>query len=640
MNSLTSPEGGVAATALGESPESTGPSIPTNSVSSASASKEQTWKTFAGRKGGSKNYQFGDFSRGFMARAAEVVREAKHHAGEELLKTQETLEQKMAERVEGFLDEKERQAAAAKEESPENREQRQSQATRLERWWRQACQLAHRKQPPNIDKPLEEQPEGTKGWVEVQVVAFGEGPEKPVLDANGSPATHPVCQLALDDRLTSALEVATSLPAVAARSGDSKGSNEDGNKAEGEEDEEEDDEEDAITSADSATFFFSELVGSDIRVHIWDSGNSGFRMGFEDTGFCGGAFIPLSTFYRRPGTVTDRMAQQMQCTDFESLVKVKLLPLTIMRAKSKLVPAEVSGAKDPEIEHGTVTLRVRLKLLAPYAKLRFQEEVNVTPSGLVSHQINDAGSTLKAAAGAIGRVGKTTQLFTLLHDGLHGLRESATSVVLLQLWWGFTAIKAPASLWPSLFALLFLAMAWSTSRQLGGMAACGTKNANLFVEDSDTPGQLEKISQTVKSLAKVQYSILTTSDNLSLAAIQVERVWYALSGDDTFASATAAAVILGVAALTGIAIETVKMACDRGLLRPIIWVLGLSLWVPQSVRDAQKRFGNDCADFLQGQFDDKLARRVSALWQRIPDAMETAHVTLAEQYCIDFQTAS
>lgn len=126
-----------------------------------------------------------------------------------------------------------------------------------ERWWYSSCQDAHRMHTPEEDPPAPpERIPGFRGCLEVKVLALECDP--PLLRTDGYKAIDPICQLSIDGRSTGGLR-----PADA---GD-----------------------DGQVTVCSARFPVHEVLGSDLRVNVFDRGCSSFTMGFEHLAFCGGA---------------------------------------------------------------------------------------------------------------------------------------------------------------------------------------------------------------------------------------------------------------------------------------------------------------------------------------------------------------
>mmetsp|Transcript_83696 Transcript_83696/g.270621 ORF Transcript_83696/g.270621 Transcript_83696/m.270621 type:complete len:601 (+) Transcript_83696:49-1851(+) len=552
-------------------------------TASQRATKEASWKNWSRRKDGEQKYKFGDFSRGFLTKATEAVRDTKHKASEAALSTKESIEQRVASRAEALLD------AGEEPKSPDDA-LLIPRITQGERWWCQVCQSAHKNHKRG--DLSEERPPNARGSLEVQVLSVGGGPEDPIRDAGGKAASKPVCQLALGERLTGALQ---------ADDGD-------------------------LGCAAVATLFFEEIVVADLKVHVWDRGNAKFNLGFEDKAFCGGAFVPLALVLRHAGppTLAEALADRLKREVYEVTLKVNLLPLPLIRAKRKLEAAETSGAKELPTTHGFVVLRLRLQLFQPLAELHIAEPVLLAPRP--STVGADPSSTLKAVATTRARTGRALNVSTVM-EGLDQLREEPVSLMLLQLWWAFTSLKAPLWCWPSLFVL---ALSWAL-REVGG----GPAEEVLYVNDTKSPGHIEKAKRAMKTAAKAQQSIGQLTDSMAGFAAQIEKVKFALSGEDPFVSAVFAAAVAAASIAAGVGIQLATLLAAFGLLRPLIWVPGVCALLPRRLRKAQTAAAQLAKELINEKLGDKARRRAKALWQRIPDGPETTHVALCGQYAVE-----
>lgn len=600
----SAPSANLAPSLQSEAGESVLPSASSQSAGQA-VQKESTWKVFSRRRDGDHDYKFGDISRGVMLMAAEAVRDVRHKGAEVGLNLQESLDKHISSRAVDLL--KEHGAEGGEHQSPKV-EGSVSDATRAERWWCQVCRMAHEFGQVSAED-LRIPPSNARGKVNIKVLAFGcEGSEGTVLDGSGSAAEQPVCQLSVEEKLTGGFEVTKDTKSGA----------------------------DPHEGTDVATFYFSELIGCDLRVHVWDQRNARFIMGFEDKGFCGGGFVPLSTIVQRCSrSLKQSVNDQLHREVFEAKVKVTLLPLPLIRAKYKLEAADTSGAKELPKPHGWVLLRVRLQLFEPPARLRVAEPVLVATNGLTGGVIHDPANTLKSAGGAIGRTGKAANFVPLLSKGFDTLREEFLTLIALQLWWALTALKAPLCCWPALITLLLPAFSWACQKNCSVLGGTDAKFELYVDRESKSPGGMEQVHLALHGAAKVQQTILQLSDNLTSVAAEVERVRYALSGEDPFLSGVLAGGVFVGSIFAGIGVQMLLWLASWGLLRYIVWVVGTCALLPRSLRDLQLMGAIQLAKLINEAIDDKASRMAKALWQRIPDSVETTHVALCERHVLE-----
>jgi len=591
LSSWMAPEAAIAALMSGEMASPPAPS----DASDAPKEGESSWKLWAGRRAGEKDYVFGDFSRGMFSQAKDLIRDNKHKMADVALQARESFEKSVASRAEDLLEAEGKASPSGTAAVP--KESSFSEETKAERWWCLACQAAHKGHTP-AREPLE-RPEDARGCLEVRLLSLGSS-EEPLSHAGGRPAIEPVCQFALEGKTTGALR----LP-----------------KAEGEEGDA-----DEAACTNEARFYFKEVVGSDLRVHLWDRGDTRFGLGFEDQTFCGGAFVPLSTIIQMGSR---SLSDQFSNESFDIKLKVKLLPLSMVRTKNKLEPCDATGAKQPSNQHGCVVLHLKLQLYGTPAKLRYAEPVLVASRTAVTGHISDVGGTLKAAAFTVTRAGRAADLAFLL-VGLEKCRSDPLSLILLQLWWAWTALRAPAWAWPTMVAILLPVISWRS----GGPPP--SARDSLYVADEDDKGSIvERTQRAVAGAAKVQQNILQITDDLTGIVVPVEKVKFALTGEDPFTSAVFSGLVLIISVMAGISLQLLILFADWGLLRPIVWLLGGCLLMPQSCRQVLFNASLELSELQKKYAGDQLSRMASAMWLRVPDAVETSHLDLCLRYTLE-----
>mmetsp|Transcript_102630 Transcript_102630/g.275622 ORF Transcript_102630/g.275622 Transcript_102630/m.275622 type:complete len:127 (+) Transcript_102630:1-381(+) len=118
-------------------------------------------------------------------------------------------------------------------------------------------------------------------------------------------------------------------------------------------------------------------------------------------------------------------------------------------------------------------------------------------------------------------------------------------------------------------------------------------------------------------------------------AAQIEKVKFALSGEDPFVSAVFSAVVAAASIVAGVGIQLATLLAAFGLLRPLIWVPGVCTLLPRRLRKAQAAAAQLAQELIKEKLGDKARRRAKALWQRIPDGPETTHVALCGQYAVE-----
>lgn len=541
---------------------------------------DQSWKEWAGRPEGSSSYKFGDITRKGVSFVQTQVRGLKHTIGERMLDVKEQGERRVATVVDQVLEGQEGGMAGST-----------SHGTNAERWWCQACQLAHK----NHRKEDEQQDRlpSSRGSVKVTVLELGA-----VRRSSGEAAVEPVCQLALEGCMTGALYSAEDAGKVS-----------------------------------TARFFFEELSRCDLQVRVWDRKDVRFTLGFEDQTLCGGAFVPLLAVVQQE--CNNHVDAWMHRREFTTRIKVKLLPLKLVRAKSKLEPAEDSGVWRPKHDHGHLVLGLELNLFETPLQLYFAVPFMGAPqkAKVVGH-VSDPMGTLKAAGVAVARAGKAANIVSWA-AAVDKLRENPVSAVLFQLWWAFTALRAPLVAWPVLVVLaaaLLPPLAWS----LGAVSRAALGEERLYVDEVPATESERDSNSHLEKLVKGVTTILRLTDRLTAAAVQVEKVRFLMAFADPAASALFTLLALALAVAAGAGLQLLLLLAQWGWLRTCLWLWSSIALAPRSCREACAWAAAEIAAACQKVMGDRCQQQALAFWDRVPDAVEVCHLQLCRGYVFDF----
>ncbi|CAJ1448703.1 unnamed protein product [Effrenium voratum] len=384
------------------------PSRSNSESSNPQASAKESWRAWSGRDAGSEAYKFGDFSRGLFSQMKAGVLDLKQKANDTALSLKEEHEQRAVEYVRGLAAEDE-EVAEISQNALEVKE-----TTSAERFWADLRKDAHTDHDQtNEDLDSEE----FCGALRVEVVQLGsEG--RPLAKADKK-ALKPILLLSLHNK----------------RSG-------------------------GLKESQSCAFQVRHVVGADLGVYTYDRAGSKFDIGMEDASFCGGCAVPLTAILERDAQST--LKSSFSQTRFEARVVLNLLPLALVRSGRKLEPGEVTGAKRPQEELGTVTLKLSLELKQSPAQLYFQPFRGELPATVIRGHVSDPFSVIRAAGLAIARIS-----FALKMDqwkaAMDEMREGMLSPVLI-LWWTYLVLVTPVWTWPLLFNLFLGLFAWALQR--------------------------------------------------------------------------------------------------------------------------------------------------------------------------------
>lgn len=558
------------------------------------------------RNDADKEIKIGDITRNMMSKAADFVRDIKHQAGDNALKLRENIEERVVANAAGLLDEEDQDRLAYQAGGT-------SQTSAAERWWCNACQHAH-KRHVNKEEGTAKKHVVQRGYVDVRVLSMGEGEENPIRKAGGKPALEPVCQFALDGEVTGHLQLTKS---NCSPPGPSEALNDD----------------EASDAAAEARLYFQEIVGSDLRIHVWDKQDPKFSLGFEDQCFCGGAFIPLALILQHGSKVwTDKY----QFLSFDAIFRVNLMCLRLVRTRNKLELAETSGVTKPKHDFGHVTIGIRLTLNQPLKNLAVSEPVLLEPrpSAHKGGHISDPALTLKAAANTMGRVARVvnTAEWSQVADEL---REVPAYLCGVHLWWAYITLRSSPWQWPALLTLILPLFSWCHASSTSIKKQCGRNLDSedcLYVEEQCLG--MERVQQAMKGVARIQVNILQLTDKITNIVVQAEKLRYVVLGTDVFTSAVFFGLLLVCSILAGLALETAIFISDCGLFRPFVWLCGCCFLVPLNLRTVLGRAFADVLEWKRKHIGDRLSRMTAAMWQRIPDVTETLHLDLCQRHVV------
>lgn len=570
-------------------PDPDAPSEQTGSQGSSpsrSADKAWSWKSWAGREEhGGEEYKFGDITRGLFQQTTSVVRDIKHKVADTALSLKEGHEQRAVNFVRDLAKEDD-----AVKEMAESTVGSSSTTTSGERLWCGLCQDAHTDHRSEFDAAL--QRKGALGTLEVELQTVGAVP--PLLRSDGSKAVKPVCLFSLGLLRTAAL-----------RPGDTEG--------------------EVISKA---IFSISEVADSDLGVFFFDRASIKFQTGSEDAAFCGGCFVPLTSVIEESSK--GRFTECLRGQTFEATIGVELLPLEVMRAKQKLVPADVSGSKKPKISHGSALLHFKLSLNEPVINVLFSDNISISSStsvkALRSGHVGDPFSVLKAAATAVGRMGLALNL-EVIPTAVTEFQETPAATCALSLWWSFITLSAPVFLWPLLLALVLPFLTWKVRSVL--LRAPTDDHQRLYIDEDGEPNKA-----LVKEALKVSLNIMQLTDNLNKFASQIEKAKIILSLHDLPVSILCGFICLAATLLSSIGLLISIYLLNHGIWRYLLWLPGIYAVLPRAMRTPIYDAAMQLEAWRAQALGDELERRLQGLWARIPDGIEASHRQLCNKYVL------
>lgn len=545
---------------------------------------------------------------GFFEGVLSLSRDLKHNISDRALDAKEFCEKEVSNHVQGLLTGQD-MTAIGSDAAP-------SQQSAAERWWCQACHIVHKNH--SVDLEATSRPPHARGSLEVKFLGFASSPPLrretstlagalQQLSGEAPTAVEPVCQLGFDGTLTGALHPANDL-------------RQDGEHPE----------------TCDARFYFTELAGSDLSVNVFDRKARRFQLGFEDAGFCGGAFVPVGALLQRG----DVMA-----TSFEAVVRVKLLPLACVRSKCKLREASEGQVHKLKAECGHLFLSLKLTLDKPWPKLVADlpycpsARAAVAPHG----HIADPMSILKSAGSAVGRLGKALTLIPPKgKQSVLELREIALFTICSQAWWALWVLTAPVALWP----FFFVATAVGVIFQIRRVEHAEAYDSVLYIEEIPVDpstgdlNALDMVMESAKGAAKVQVTIMNLTESVNGICEVVEKTKHALYFGSPYVCAAVCAGLLAVSVGLGAWLQLLIYLAGWGLLRPLIWFPGACGLMSGSTRLLLIGALEKGKVFIEQFLNPENPIKARAAFSRAPDALEGCHYRLCHKYAFEFSSLS
>jgi len=550
-----------------------------------------------------------------------------------------------------------------------------------QRWWTAACAAAHHPhkiaedppEPPEralapLEGPATDQVSGTGGTgtdatshrealgcLEVELLHFSNEP--PLTCHDGNVAASPVCQLALGGRCTGALRPRPAGGSASVGSPLSGSSRQVGASAEltevkhepsaaalgeqsppSEEGRRVRQKPDLEREVSSARFLVDEIVGCDLRVHVFDGDSKKFSFGSEDRAFCGGAFVPLSSIVRHHAGLGGPISGLL-CQTFEAELAVKLLPLDAVRMARKLQKAETTGLERPSVTGGLgyVVLRLRLTVYdwVPawmYTKLPYRgQHAEVYLDGA---QVDNPMSILKAMGKSMERLSRALNPRIFL-DAMERLQERAATAVLIHALWAYTCLWAPVWKVPGCVVAAIVILAAEVSCVNKEVAESPRLYREELGDDVADLSRMERTKHKVHQAVKMELRMMKFASAVTKVAIVAEKVRYILTLQDPKLSVLILALLCCCLAGATAALRVAAAVFGRQASFVFAWAGGCVLLLPARGRDG-------CRQLVQRLIAEKERRlgrgrlkpMVLALWRRIPDGLEAQHCELAESYVL------
>lgn len=383
----------------------------------------------------------------------------------------------------------------------------------------------------------------------------------------------------------------------------------------------------------SALFQVRELAGSDLAVYLFDKGSSTFEFGLEDSSFCGGCLVPLSLLLQHcmgtnlRSSLRDSWAQRC----FSAELTLHLLPLALMRARSKLEPGELSGVKTPQAPHGQITLKLTLELTEPpqYLYLRPIDPRKAEKQTLADHKghVSNPLSVLKAAAHAVGRAGFALKM-DAWKQAANELRDAPLHSLACVLWWSLLMIWAPVFTWPLLSAAMFPLFAWKVNEV--GQRVPSEERRRLYMDEDGAPSK-----ELMKGAIKVQLNIMQVTESVNKAASKLEKMKFLMNLEDRCLSCTCGLFVLLAALCFSAMLLLITWLLASGTWRYLLWIPGLCVLLPSALRVLIFEAIGKILEIRQQLFSDEWDRMLAGFWQRIPDGVEAAHLQLCKRYVFE-----
>eukprot|EP00931_Biecheleriopsis_adriatica_P056058 TRINITY_DN33226_c0_g1_i1.p1 TRINITY_DN33226_c0_g1~~TRINITY_DN33226_c0_g1_i1.p1 ORF type:complete len:623 (-),score=104.98 TRINITY_DN33226_c0_g1_i1:36-1904(-) len=579
-----------------------------------SPDKRKSWKEWAGREEDGEQYKFGDFSRGMLNAMASGVRDLQHKVADTAIAIREGHEQRAVEYVRELAKEDEQVKDIAKSTISDMG----SIGTASERFWCGICKDAHTDHKPEYDATASP---GSCGTLEVNLLNIGS--QQQVCRQDGSEATKPVVMLCLGNHRSCGVRISDATK------------------------------EKQVVS--SASFQVYEVAGSDLGVYVFDRGSKSFQMGSEDKAFCGGCLVPLAAILQHSAGDSLGSGLRSSCSSlqFHTRMTFNLLPLGIVRSKSKLEPASLTGATEPKVQHGTVQFDLKLVLKEVPMKLYFQpvntnQAVNQTLAEYKGH-VGDPFSVLKAFGMAVGRVGSALQI-----DSWKVAADELRESTVLAFGWSFLVLVAPLWLWPLLLTLVLPLFAMKINRlshnqnQFETIPDTSDSNPSDFKRESSEghrqtnrqprlyvdPDEERSKDPFMKEVVKVELNIMQLTESINKAAAQLEKIKFALTLEDRCRSFICLCVLLAASIGLSLGLFLLMRFLEFVSWRYLLWLPSTCVLLPKALRQSVFDAVAKAQEFQNKFTGDDMERALAGLWHRIPDSVEALHLSLFKEYVL------
>eukprot|EP00929_Paragymnodinium_shiwhaense_P097690 TRINITY_DN59316_c0_g1_i1.p1 TRINITY_DN59316_c0_g1~~TRINITY_DN59316_c0_g1_i1.p1 ORF type:complete len:670 (+),score=184.57 TRINITY_DN59316_c0_g1_i1:52-2061(+) len=471
-----------------------------------------------------------------------------------------------------------------------------------------------------------------RGLLQVELLAISPNAEGRLLRNDGSYVVSPLCQLMFGRQLTGALRPAADDEDPAARdrvpsSPSASGSTSSASMRA------------KTTSESRARFPVEEIVGSDLHVHIFDAGSTKFDMGLEESAFCGGAIVSLAAALRKSPGARRICGESFSARELQAEVAVKLLSFDALKERFKF-DGLLDDDQPPDLGHVLLKLTLTLYDHSPmtlYGAVPFRSQFS--PSIKETGRVSDPASVVKAAFLGLQRVKSALDMSSWIEAG-NQLREHLPSIVFLQALWMYSLLMAPRWQWPGLVAVpLFLLMRTNAAVVHDRRAADPPRLYKApDAEASSEPTSLsitERGKQSIKQAVKMQLGLMNFATSCTDFARRVERITYVLTFRDPQLT-----VIVGLGGGGATLAVTVflwfwMLIFGHKGWAVLIWVAGTIGLLPKAaqatLQDIMQKLKAEKTRLLGPDvLAEKAQATLSALWERIPDGMESLHVELCE----------
>jgi len=365
----------------------------------------------------------------------------------------------------------------------------------------------------------------------------------------------------------------------------------------------------------------------------------------EHEAFCGGLFVPLAAIIKR-GSTRRTWLHGLWARTFEDELALALLPLDLLRGRSKLEPAIVSGMRQPLRSHGHILLRVSLHLYDTPLSLCLasprhfsssctgtEMQVGIAPRGDPIQAMQAAAATAARAKRAIGSIEPWLAV-------LHAINSEPAPAATFHAWWAMTSLIAPAWTLPILLVIGILLVAWKA----GCIAQQRLREEplRLYVDEVQptvvpsaeaTEPATERVRKAVRNAAGAHISVLELASTANRALSHLERVSHIFAFGDGHAAMLCGLAVLVPAFVAALALRLLPLLLGIRCLRVLIWLMGCCALLPprhrEPVVEAAGHYFHDALAALE-----RLLAVVAPFWLRLPDGVEAAHLALFERYVV------